>query len=224
MIGLAKERLSDREFPEPRRLDLLAAVLLSAAIILTAYGAYENTRWSGVEATLFAEASAKRTAAAAETTIGETELSYDAVTFGQFAFEFRNEDLSDEATRAEVRNLTEILVRDEFKPFLLEWLALAPQNNSDAPRTPFDLPGFENDNLAAAAELELEATEKLNEARDANQIVDGYVLATVFFASVLFFTGISSGLANIYARGIVLALASVALVAGLIWIFTLPFH
>ncbi len=197
---------------------------MSAAVILTAYSAYESTRWSGVRAASFAEASGNRTDAATIVTLATTELSYDASAFRQFAFEFRNEDFDDAAIRTEISDLTETLLRDEFKPYFDEWLALDPQDNPDAPRTPFDLPDFESENFAVAGELEVKANEKFAEAKDASQTGDNYALATVFFASVLFFAGISSASTNMYTRGIMLAIGSFGLVAGIVWIATLPFH
>jgi len=49
-------------------------------------------------------------------------------------------------------------------------------------------------------------------------------MATVFFALVLFFAGISTKLDYIFLQRAVLLFAMIGLVVGLVRMFTLPFH
>lgn len=203
-------------------LEFIPSVFMALAIIFTAYSAYEATRWSGVQAAEFATAGSLRTEATTEITVGMTELSYDAQVFAAFALEFRDADFDDPETLAGVLDLADDLMRDEFKPFLDEWLALEPDDNPDVPRTPFGLPSFENDDLVEAEVLQAEAEASFEKAKEANQNGDDYILATIFFASVLFFTGLR--LRNASVRSFVQVLAAAALIAGILRVVTLPFH
>lgn len=206
------------------RMEFLSSLLLAAAVVLTAYSAWQATRWGGVQATDFAEAGSLRTEAATETTIGTAEMAYDSTTFRTFVLEFREVDFDDPAVLAQVSSLADHLMRDEFRPFLEEWILAEPDDNPETPNTPFGLPNFANDNIERSLELREEAELKFQEAQEANQTADNYIFASIFFASVLFFAGISSKINNLQVRGGVLALASVGLILGVVRLATLPFE
>ena len=218
---LATQLLSGPDWPE--WLEILAAIIMSAAVVLSAYSAWQATRWSGVQATAFAEASSARTQSIAELGRANAEISYDAITFATFAIEFRGA-LEDPELLSEALRLADGLTREEFRAALDAWLALQPNVNPDVPRTPFELPEYTNANQEEGESLQEDAEESFEEAKDANQTGDDYILGTVFFASVLFFAGISTKFRNVRVEGIMLTLASAALIGGLLRIMTLPFH
>lgn len=203
-------------------LEFVPSILMAVAVLLTAYSAYEATRWSGVQATSFAKASSLRADATAATSVGITQLSYDAGTFGEIAIELRGADLSDPEERESALRLANALFRDEFKPYFKEWIALEPTSNPGAPGTPFDPPNFRNVKIAEAERLAEEAEAEFDAAKEANETGDNYIMATIFFAAVLFFTGLK--IRNVKVRGIVIGLATVGLAGGIIRISTLPFQ
>jgi hypothetical protein len=53
---LTQQLPSQIEQPRDRWVELIAAVLLSMATVLTAWSGYQATRWSGVQATAFSRA------------------------------------------------------------------------------------------------------------------------------------------------------------------------
>ena len=67
------------------------------------------------------------------------------------------------------------------------------------------------------------ATAKFEEGKDANQTGDEYVLSTIFFASVLFFAGLSSKFSSNRVAVLALGFASFVLFAGIVRLSTLPF-
>jgi hypothetical protein len=204
-------------------LELISSLLLSVAVVATAYSAYEATRWGGVQSTAFAEAGSLMNESVAASSAANTEIAYDSATFGQFVFEFRD-TIRQRRSLNEARALAGNLMRDEFLVYLDQWLARDPFNDRSAPRTPFDLETYTNAKEAEAARLVDQADAKFEEARDAGQTSDDYVLATVFFASVLFFTGISAHFDVLRLRGVVLALAFIGMGIGLVRMLTLPFE
>ncbi|RJQ53178.1 MAG: hypothetical protein C4521_07865 [Actinobacteria bacterium] len=67
------------------------------------------------------------------------------------------------------------------------------------------------------------ATRNFVAAKDANQNTDDYILATVFFATALFFAGISSRFEAVRVRTAILVMAGLGLAIGLARAITLPF-
>jgi hypothetical protein len=71
---------------------------------------------------------------------------------------------------------------------------------------------------AEADQLEETAASGSDDAKDANQTADNYMLAVVLFASALFFAGISTKLQAPRTRAAILALGS----GTVIWVATFP--
>ena len=204
-------------------LEILASALMALAVVGSAFSAWQATRWGGEQSTLFAEASSLRAQSISATTAAGQQISYDAIVFGEFAIEFVRDALDGELP-PEARTLSELLVRDEFRPALEAWMELDPLNNPDAPRTPFDLDEYRNANLDEGERLGQLAESNLDEGKQANQNSDDFILAVVFFASVLFFGGVAPKFRAIYVRAVVLLLASVGLGFAAWQIATLPYH
>lgn len=167
-------------------LEIFAAVLLAVTTIAAAWCAYQSTRWSGVQANNYAEAGTARVESTRAFTRGMQFLSLDANTFLQYV-----EAFSEEKT-ALLEFYEARLIRLDFLPYFEAWLATDPLTNPDAPRNPFVDAAYQASLFDESDALELEAAEKFQTAKDANQTGDDYVLNTVFFASVLFFAGIAS--------------------------------
>jgi hypothetical protein len=203
---------ADRE----RRYDLVATVILSVAVLLTAFSAWQSTLWNGEQSEDYALASSTRGRANAALSQGLTETSYDATTFAIGISDYYAGNL--EAVNA----LKERVARDAFKPFLDQWIELNPTENVEAPRNPFELEEYSNPSVEESHRLSAEAEALLREGDEANQYGDNYVLTTVFFAAVLFFTGIVTKFKTDSVRVLTLVMASVALVGATAFMLTLP--
>ena len=199
------------------RLELWSAAMLAAATLATAFSAYQATRWSGRQATRFTEASATRTESAKAQSNGTAGITIDANLFTQWATAVSqgNERLED--------TLRHRFFRDEFKPAFEAWRNKHPLENEAAPNTPFSLKRYHPRELERAKRLENEATTLFDEGRDANQTSDNYVLATIFFAAVLFFAGLASKFASTRITIATLTFGTLMFLAGLARLATLPF-
>ena len=78
--------------------------------------------------------------------------------------------------------------------------------------------------FSPSQELEAQAETFFAKATAANQTGDDYILGTVFFASVLFFAGISSKFRATSVRMAMLGAGSAMLLFGAIRIIGLPIH
>jgi len=168
-----------------RRLEIAATVLLSAATVLTAWSAFQSTKWSGVQAIRFSQASASRTESVrASTTAGQQTIA-DLTVFTAWL------TATDEG-QTHLAGLLAARFRGEFKVAFRAWEHTSPLTNPSAPATPFAMAGYELANARHATQLEAVAATQFNQATEANQRADNYILMTVLFALVLFFGAVST--------------------------------
>jgi hypothetical protein len=207
----------DRNGNLRERLELWSAALLAAATLTTAYSAYQATRWGGEQSTRFTEAGAARTESAKAQSRGFSFVTIDADLFTQFAVAYSqgNEQLEDILSRR--------FFRDEFKRAFNAWIKLRPLANPRAPDVPFEMKQYRVADLEESEQLEGEASQRFDEGREANQTSDNYVLATIFFAAVLFFGGLSVKFRSQVLVIATLAFGTLMFLGGVVRLATLPF-
>lgn len=199
-----------------RWIDIISAFLLSAAVVLSAFSAWQATLWGGQQSTLYAEAGSLRTVATQELATGLTEIGYDAGVWVDGILAYVAGD------QAALEAFDERIYRKEFKTALDAWIDLEPLKNPDAPRTPFDMEEYKNSHEEKALELTRSAEDKFKAGKEANANGDDYILSTVFFAAVLFFAGITTKFKSDWLRSGGVVIASIALIVGLVWLVSLP--
>lgn len=198
-----------------RRIDVASAALLAIATVLAAWSAFQSAKWSGEQATAYAEASSLRQESVRASTLAGQQTIIDVSVFEQIVDAFAAGD----------RRLEEFYLdraRAEFEPALQAWIAKARDDIEAAPSTPFSLPEYE---LAAAQEsedLQHRAEAQFQEALDDNQRSDNYVLLAVLFASVLLFAGLAPKSRSYPIQAAMIALAVVVLVVGIGFLIAFP--
>jgi hypothetical protein len=216
-------RTAERTEPERRedvrrhasdRLDVVAAVILALATILTTWSAYQSTRWSGIQSDLDSEASAMRLVAAQATSVFAAGVQIDVAMWLAW---LGHTIAGDEASAA----LVEARFRDEVRPAFGEWRALAT-DAAIPPDTPFDLEAYAPTDEATVLALNDQAEEVSARARQANRTSDDFVLVTVVMAGVLFFAGVGTRFGSPGVRVGMLVMAALLFVAGLL--FTVGLH
>jgi hypothetical protein len=198
-----------------RRLEIVAAVLLSLATVATAWAAYQARQWTGEQAHGYSRATAARIAVNRTAAIANRQLQIDVATFIQWVD-------ARELGRDKLADFYRARFRDEFQPAFAAWLATKPFENADAPETPFAMPTYRLKANTEADRLEATAAARSNLAAAANQRANNYMLAVVLFASSLFFAGISSKLDSIGVRTAILAFGWILFLGTLVWLATLP--
>jgi hypothetical protein len=225
--------LDNREEQLRGYLELIATILIAIATVLTAWSAFQSTKWSGVQANSYASANATRTEATQAATRAGQEIIIDLTMFVQWAAAVNQEfSVDPEASIGpdgiyvpQPDTLSGFLFerfRSEFEPAVAAWLEFRPLENPDAPSVPFEMDEYVVADAELAGELGEEADELSTHARRANQRGDNYVLTTVLFATVLFFAGISSKFRSLRNRTALIALGSIILVAGVGILTTYP--
>ena len=112
--------------------------------------------------------------------------------------------------------------RAEFKPAFEEWLASKPLTNINAAPSPFALPSYSLAKFQEASDYEAQAGEAAERAQDAAEISRGYVIATLFVATSLFFAGISRSFNIRMMRLVLVVLSTLLLLIGLATAAGLP--
>lgn len=214
------------------RIELIATIIMALAAIATAWCAFQATKWSGIQAIEFSNANAGRVESTRLDNVANTQRSIDVDVFTAWL-----DAVAEEVGTGQIPPVSESgyapidgtlsafyyeRMRDEFRPALDAWLATDPLDEAGAPPTPFAMEQYQ---LAAAQQaddlLEQSAADR-QDALDANQNGDNYVLTTVGFALVIFFGGVSSKLAERRNRWIAIILAMALFVGALVAAFSLP--
>lgn len=196
-------------------LEVLAIVLLSAAVIGTAWSGYQAARWSGREAHDFALAAALHAKSTRAVTRAGEDRVQDLADFERWL------DLETTGDQA-LANLHADHFRGALRSAFDAWLMQDPLNNPTAIPTPLKMPQYHQAEDERANHLEAAADHLLEDGATARDRADEYVLTTVFFASVLFFAGISLRISRERLRMGILGLGVAFLLYGVVQIILLP--
>jgi hypothetical protein len=204
-----------KESRAAKRLELATVLVMSFTAIITAWTGFQNAKWSGVQAIALSQAGAARTESVRYSNQANQQTAVDVSLFSSFI----------DAAATDQDDLAQFY-RDRFPERLAvavdAWEATDPLNDPEAPSSPFAMDEYanptnvESDRLAALADV------RASQAQDANQTSDNYVMLTIMFAAVLFFSAMSSRMDAMRSKVILFTLAVVGLAAGLLIILTYP--
>ena len=208
------EHVSGRE----RNLEIVAALLLAVTTLCIAWSGYQAAKWSGLQARRYTQASAARSLANRSQTQASQARLQDLLNFNRWL-----EAKSD--GNAPLADLYERRFRDEFRPAFDAWIAQGDPLTADlAVPTPLRMPQYVLAGEVKAEKLEALGDRRFAEGKDATETADKYVFATVFFAIVLFFSGVSLRFEWMRLRMIMVVAATLFLVWGIVQLFSLPVH
>ncbi len=207
--------MTERTDVRRARAELVATVILSIATVLTAWSAFQATKWGGEMSLQFSAANAARTFSVAASNQAAAQTTIDVTLFAEYAAAVANDE-------DELADFLEARFRDEFRPAFDAWVATSPLVTPGAPASPFDMPEYELAATVEAAELATTAEEAAGLARDANQRGDNYVLLSVLFASVLFFAGVSTKAGSLRIQVALTTLAGLLLATAGVIVLTFP--
>jgi len=198
-----------------RRIDVASALLLSVATVLAAWLAFQSAKWSGEQATAYAQASSLRQESVRESTLAGQQVIIDVTVFEQIVDAFAVGD-------RRLENFYRDRVREEFKPALEAWIAEAREDIESAPSTPFAMDEYELASALKSEDLQEQAESRFQDALDNNQRSDNYVLLAVLFASVLLFAGLAPKSRTYAIQVAMISLATVVLIVGIGFLLAFP--
>jgi len=198
-----------------RRIDVASALLLSVATVLAAWSAFQSAKWSGEQATAYAQASSLRQESVRASTLAGQQVIIDVTVFEQIVDAFAVGD-------RRLENFYRDRVREEFKPALEAWIAEAREDIESAPSTPFAMDEYELASALKSEDLQEQAESRFQDALDNNQRSDNYVLLAVLFASVLLFAGLAPKSRTYAIQVAMISLATVVLIVGIGFLLAFP--
>jgi hypothetical protein len=216
---MAQQTEQPRQGPSYRQ-ELLATIMLSLSAVGSAVSVWQASLWSGVQAFALADSAAARIEASRFADEANQQMVYDATTFVQFVLAATRHT----AEGPPLQELATRFMRPEFRPYVDQWLALDPFKNPQVPANPMALPSFKNERLQESHRLEQVAQKRSDDGKEANRIADEFVLGSVYFSLVLFFSGICTKLRSRYLISACLVLSVAGIVLGTLHLAALPFE
>lgn len=198
------------------KIDIIATVMLSIASLTTTWCAYQATLWNGDQSHAYAVASSTRMESTREYSRAMQLMMIDADLFVGWVHAYNDDD-------QELLEFYEThLMRPEFMPYLDAWVASNPRESPDAYQNPLMTTAYRESMFIESNRLLAEAEEKFDSATEASTAGDEYILATVLFASVLFFAGISSKFSSLQVRQVLIGMSVLMFLVGLWHLGGLP--
>jgi hypothetical protein len=196
-------------------VEIACAVLLSLAMLASAWCAYQANLWSGVQAFRLADANNAGRASSAANLSALQMRAFDASMF-----------ISYMQAKHEGNERHEKFLFDRFRPEMKKaldaWLKTDPFNNPAAPPGPFKMAEYAQKELDEAKGYDDLYAQKFAAAEAANEAGDRYVLLTVAFTTVLFFGGISGSFQSRRLRFSFFGIALVLFMVTTFFLETMP--
>lgn len=209
------ETNDDREGSWGRRIELLSVLLVALTAVLTAWSAFEASKWGGVMSIRFAEAGAARTESVRAANLANRQTTVDVGLFSDYSQAVSRDD-----------DRLAAFIQDRFPDRLAvaadAWLATRPLVTPGAPATPFDMPEYVVEAGERAVRLERDAGDLARQARDANQRGDNFTITTIFLATVLLLAALSTKVEGLRLQRLLLGVATVIFLCTAVVIATFP--
>lgn len=189
-----------------RRIELVGVLLIALTAVLTAWTAFESSKWGGVMSIEFSTANALRTESVRESNVANRQTIVDVSLFTSYV---------DAVATGDTRLADFYAERfpDRLAVAVEAWESTRPLEDPDAPASPFDMSEYQLESADDAQRLEAEAAAASQRARDSNQRSDNYTILTVFLATVLLLAALSSKVDNPRLQVTLVVIAAVIFVA-----------
>jgi hypothetical protein len=202
--------------PAPSRShEAIAAVLLAAAAVTTAWCSFQAAHWHGQQARSAALSNALRIKVVSAQSLADSQQQVDIATFIQWVNAYNGDD-------AKLADFYRSRFRPEFKPAFDAWLATKPLESADAPPTPFLMPEYSLQARKDAAQLDATSAQAASRAGRCIQRAESYVLAVVLLSLTLFFAATGSRFGSVKVRTAMVGMAGLLFTGTVIWILSLP--
>ena len=198
-------------------LELAATVVMSLAVLVAAWSAYQASLWGGVQAANASQYSAQLTESSEITTLITAQQESDAQVMSTWLTMAADDNEPG-------MQILEERFDDTLRPAFDVWIA-GSIDGEVPPGLPQDLPEYEagfEELLDAKNFYVAGAAEATETAAEANRTGDSFVLVTVIMASVLFFAGVGTKLTSQSIRVTMLVVAGLLCTGAIVAMLSLP--
>jgi hypothetical protein len=187
-------------------IEVVTVLLLGLATVGSAWSAYQVSQWNGTETDEARAAASHRIDASREYALATQIVAYDAAAVSQYA-----QAVSADDERLQ-QFLLETIVRPGFRPVLDEWAEIVQAGGS--PTNLIDDEEYLGDLLADSGQSDAEALAATERSEEAGANADDYIQLTLFFATALFFAGITASFSTRFSKLLLLSAAGITLLAA----------
>lgn len=212
---MAKEGTHDTKERFKHSLELATTIIIAVATIASAWCAYQATLWGGIQTFRLSAVTALGRKSAEQTIRAGQMRTMDAILFVEYL-------KGKERHRDSLAEFFYHRFRPELKRAIDAWLATKPFQNPQAPPHPFVMDEYSLEQEQEAKRLNEESAQKFEDAKQANENSDRYIMLTVLFASVMFFSGISTQFETPRSKIALLVIGAFVLCAALGMVCTYP--
>lgn len=212
---MATEQISDKKERFKHLVELTTTIIIALATLASAWCTYQATLWGGIQIFRLSEVGALGRKSSEMTVHAGQIRTMDGILFVEYlkANSYNQKSLADffyQRFRPEAKRATDA------------WLATNPFKGHQSPPHPFIMEEYTLEPEQEAKRLNEESAQKHEEARQANQNSDNYIMLTVLFASVMFFGGISTQFETPRYRITLIVIGGVLLCAAFGILYTNP--
>ena len=195
--------------------ELVAVILMSVTTVLTAWTAFQASKWSGDMSISFNQASAARVDAGRY----EGEANRQSTIQVSLYISWVQAQSSGDPKLADYMRAN---FPEPLASAMNAWLELEPLTNLSAPKTPFDMPEYVQLSGEKAVEAVSLAQIKTEKALESNKHSDNYTVLTILFATVLFFGAVSGRVRRTLSGWILIGTAAVIFIGASSILITFP--
>jgi len=206
--------MSENTNSHNQKIETITVLLVAAAIVATAWCAYQATLWSGIQVFLLRDAGALGVQSTMKIIQQGQRTGLDSILFLEYVNALHNND-------QKLANFYHERIRPELREAIDAWMKTNPLDNPNAPPHPFVMPEYEQSFAKESEELVKLTEQKVEQARQANRTSDNYVLLTVLYSLTLFSGGIINKFSTrqlrlvIFAGGVIIFSVSTAMLVFL---------
>jgi hypothetical protein len=197
------------------RLELWAIILISVASVLSAWCAYQSSRWGNAQAQAYSRANARRIESLRQSGVANRQATVDINLFVAY----------ESALASKNAAFAAFLIQrfpERLRTAVKAWESTRPLTTTTAPSSPFVMKQYHLASDDQADALEREADSFFEAGVTANQNGNRYILLTVLFASVSFLAGVGSKFESRNTVLTSLVLGSIVLLAAIAVLATHP--
>ena len=202
-----------------RRVDLLATILLALAAVLSAFSAYQASRWYSETGISLAESSTLRAEAAKDDRHVNTQMTSDMMLFLEWTDAFRKNDTT-------LMRALDDRFSESLKKAFPAWLHVRQKGAANLlPKgTPFELQEYSLALQDESNKLIAKSDDKFIVAKKASQLGDKFIFSLVIFSLALFFGAVCTKIELHIAQAFLLWIGIVIMIVGIIVISQLPWN
>ena len=202
-----------------RRLDLMSTILLSLAAVLSAFSAYQGSRWYSEMNLELAESGTLRDVAAKDDRNANRHILGDMMLFLEWANAYRNNDSS-------LMLVMEDRFSEPLKKAFASWTRLEKKGAAGLlpAGTPFGMKEYQLELQKESQKLVEESNTKFTAAKHAAQIGDDFIFSLVIFSLSLFFGAVCTKIGAPLYQIVLFWIGGFIAILGMTIIFQLPWN